>query len=92
MWLTSPDLLLVLDFDGVFRRMNPAWSSVLGYSESELIGTRFDRLIHPEDLARTESALVDASGGPLSTFENRYRQKTALTVGSRGSHLHPKTG
>ena len=75
MWLTSPDLLVVLDFDGVFRRVNPAWTHVLGFAEEELIGTRVDRLVHPDDVALTEEALAVASDGPIPTVENRYRHK-----------------
>ena len=75
MWRTSPDLLLVLGFDGVFRRVNAAWTEVLGYTEDELVGTRVDRLVHPDDIDLTERALVDASGGRLASIENRYRHK-----------------
>ena len=75
MWQTSPDLLAVLGFDGVFRRVNPAWTDVLGYAENEILGTRFDRLVHSGDLEVTERALLEASGGPLQSVENRYRHK-----------------
>ena len=75
MWQTSPDLLVVLDFDGVFRRVNPAWTTVLGYGEDELVGTRVDRLVHPDDVERTEQSLAQASGWPLPVVDNRYRHK-----------------
>ena len=75
MWQTSPDLLVVLGFDGVLRRVNAAWTAVLGYGEDELVGTRVDRLVHPDDIALTEDALRQASGGPLLTVENRYRHQ-----------------
>ena len=75
MWQTSPDLLVVLDFDGVFRRVNPAWTTILGFAEHELIGTRVDRLVHPDDVDLTEEALASAADGPLPTVENRYRHK-----------------
>ena len=74
-WRTSPDLMLVLGYDGVFRSVNPAWTAILGYTEQELVGTRIDRLIHPDDMELTEQALVNASGGPISPVENRYRHK-----------------
>ena len=75
MWRTSPDLLLVIGSDGVFRRVNPAWTTILGYAEDELVGMRFDRLVHPDDLELSERGLADAAHGPLSTVENRYRHK-----------------
>ena len=74
-WRTSPDLMAVLDFAGVFRSVNPAWTAILGFAERELLGTRVDQLIHPDDLAITQQALADATGGPISPVENRYRHK-----------------
>jgi PAS domain S-box-containing protein len=50
-WTLSQDLFNVCDFDGILRAINPAWTTVLGYGEAELIGSRFADLIHPEDLA-----------------------------------------
>ena len=75
MWQTSPDLLVMLGFDGVFRRVNPAWASMLGYVEDELVGIRVDRLVHHDDVELTERALAEASEGPLVAVENRYRHK-----------------
>jgi PAS domain S-box-containing protein len=75
MWRLSPDLLVTLGFDGVFRRVNPAWTRILGYKEAELIGTRVDELVHPDDIEVTERALAEATGGPLPVVENRYRHK-----------------
>ena len=31
MWDTSPDLMVVINFEGIFQRVNPAWTTVLGY-------------------------------------------------------------
>jgi PAS domain S-box-containing protein len=75
MWQTSPDLLVVLDLNGVLRRVNPAWTTILGYEEHELVGTRVDHLVHPNDVELTEEALVTASNGALPIVENRYRHK-----------------
>jgi PAS domain S-box-containing protein len=50
-WTLSQDLFNVCGFDGILRAINPAWASVLGYDEAELIGSPFADLIHPEDLA-----------------------------------------
>ncbi|HEV2673793.1 MAG TPA: PAS domain-containing protein [Aliidongia sp.] len=50
-WTLSQDLFNVCDFDGIQRAVNPAWRTVLGYGDAELVGSRLDALIHPEDLA-----------------------------------------
>ena len=55
--------------------MNPAWTDVLGYAEDELVGTRVDRLVHPDDVGLTERALADASEGSVVGIENRYCHK-----------------
>ena len=75
LWESSPDLLVVLDFEGIFRRVNPAWSALLGFTPGELLGTRVDRLVHRDDVQLTEDALQRAKGAPLFQVENRYCHK-----------------
>ncbi len=72
----SIDMLCISDLEGRFRRVNPAFSEVLGYSEAELTSQSFLNFIHPDDLEQTRqemAALVD--GRPTLHFENRYRCK-----------------
>ena len=49
----SPDIIYTLDFDGTFTFMNGAVERVLGYRPESLIGTRFEHLIHPDDVEKT---------------------------------------
>ncbi|MCQ4331712.1 PAS domain-containing protein [Stutzerimonas stutzeri] len=49
MWDTSPDLMIVIDFKGVIHRVNPAWTTLLGYSTDELIGHHVNEFIVEED-------------------------------------------
>ncbi len=46
----SPDLIFTLDDQGRFVFVNHQFKKVLGFSEKELIGTRFDRIVHEDDL------------------------------------------
>jgi PAS domain S-box-containing protein len=70
------DLLCIADTDGYFRRLNKEWEAVLGYSVSELEGTRFLDYVHPEDLDETVSALAQLGAQEeLLNFVNRYRAK-----------------
>jgi PAS domain S-box-containing protein len=69
----SIDLLCLLDFNGHFKRLNPAWERTLGISREELMSRPFIEFVHPDDRERTlkQNAAVRAGGQALS-FENRY--------------------
>jgi PAS domain S-box-containing protein len=74
LWSLSSDPLLIAETEGRWLRINPAWTQLLGWSESELLGSTFEWLEHPQDTRRTGEALqrISASGG---RFENRLRAK-----------------
>jgi len=73
----SSDMFAVFGLDGTFRRVNPAWQTVLGWSPEDLIGRAFLDLVHPDDVDRTiaEFARANAEGTATTTFVNRYRHK-----------------
>jgi len=67
------DLLCQLDFNGYFKRLNPAWERTLGWTRAELMSRPFIEFVHPDDRERTlgENARV-RGGGQALEFENRY--------------------
>lgn len=69
----SIDLLCFLDFNGHFKRLNPAWERTLGFTREELMSKPFIEFVHPDDRERTlkQNAGVRAGGKALE-FENRY--------------------
>jgi len=72
----SLDLFCVASFDGYFVRLNPAWQTVLGFSDDELRASPYMDFVHPEDRAATRDALSAlATGERLVDFENRFRAK-----------------
>ena len=69
----SIDMLCFLDFSGYFKRLNPAWERVLGFSRAELMAKPFIEFVHPDDRERTlaQNGRV-RGGGQARFFENRY--------------------
>ncbi|WP_413669405.1 PAS domain S-box protein [Mucilaginibacter sp. Mucisp86] len=77
----SPDWLCVAGFDGYFKKINPAVSKTLGYTESELFAKPIDSFVHPEDRSITASKRESIKkNNPLYNFENRYVSKTGEIV------------
>ena len=75
-WVVSPDLLGALDAKGYFVTANPAWESVLGWSEAEVLATPIFDLLHPDDLEHTRAGFeLTQVGEPALRFVNRYRCK-----------------
>ena len=72
----SLDLLCIADFQGKFKRLNPAWENTIGYTSEELQERSFLDFVHPDDREKTlaETAKI-ASGVEVMAFENRYRCK-----------------
>jgi len=68
------DLLCITDGNGYFRRLNPQWEKVLGYSRAELKKMRFLDLVHPNDLEATLAVVSRlAQQETVKDFVNRYR-------------------
>jgi len=75
-WQVSPDLLGTLNPEGYFESSNPAWQTVLGWSEAEVASMSIWELLHPDDVERTRSGFnLTQQGQPAIGFPNRYRCK-----------------
>ena len=71
-----PDMTCIASIDGYFLKINPAWHTVLGYSEAEILGTPFIDLVHPHDRDATMAEVARQSAGKATlNFLNRYRCK-----------------
>jgi PAS domain S-box-containing protein len=70
---TSIDMLCFLNFNGRFKRLNPAWERTLGFTREELMSKPFIEFVHPDDRARTLNQNREVRGGGKALgFENRY--------------------
>ena len=72
----SLDLLCVAGLDGYFQRVNPAWTTRLGWTEEELEARPFLDFVHADDVEATTAEFAKLVAGVKSIlFENRYRHR-----------------
>ena len=73
-WQVTPDLMGALNANGYFETSNPAWETVLGWSEEEVAARSIFELLHPDDVGRTRDGFnLTQQGQPAIRFPNRYR-------------------
>ncbi len=75
------DLFCIAGFDGFFKKVNPAASALLGFSEEELYSRSIKSFIHPSDQESTwafRQNLINGKG--FKNFENRYLTKNGNTI------------
>ncbi len=66
-------LLSIIGYDGIFRRISSSWSSLLGYSQEQILATPYIEFVHPDDRQMTRQVAGRiAAGEPATEFENRY--------------------
>jgi PAS domain S-box-containing protein len=76
LWQLSTDIMLVTRADLTITAANPAWETVLGRPETELIGTSVLELLHPDDVPVCQQAARDlAAGRPLRDMDCRLLHK-----------------
>jgi PAS domain S-box-containing protein len=75
-WMVSQDLLGVANVAGYFESVNPAWTTVLGWSAEEVRATPFLDLVHSDDREATKAELGRLAGGVRTLrFENCCRTR-----------------
>jgi two-component system, sensor histidine kinase and response regulator len=68
------DLLCIRGSDGYFKRVNPAFSDVLGHSQETLLERPIRDFMHPDDFAATDTRLLALRpGDDRTSFEDRWR-------------------
>ena len=73
----APDIICIVGLDGYFKKVNPAVSRILEYSELELLSRPFSDFIYADDLSATTTQLDRIGEGNATLyFENRYVTKS----------------
>lgn len=73
----SNDLVFVGGDDGYFKKVNPAFTRVLGWSEDYLLNTSTFEFIHPDDVAGTALQMERlGEGEPTVNFLQRFKTIT----------------
>src|SRR5579885_437551 len=72
----SPDLMAVLNPNGSFRELNPAWEKALGYRLSELRSIPFLELLHENDRSQAQLEIYRLlKGDKNASVETRLQRK-----------------
>ncbi|WP_238296716.1 PAS domain S-box protein, partial [Methylobacterium soli] len=95
MWRLSTDVMLVADFQARIEAVNPAWTTLFGWAQDELVSADFMGLVHPDDVAATLAEVGKLAHGITTLrFENRYRHKNgsyrwlSWTAVPAENHIH----
>ncbi|WP_121666659.1 PAS domain-containing sensor histidine kinase [Mesonia aquimarina] len=77
----TPDILCIAGYDGYLKKVNPAFSNLLGYSIDELLKIPINNLIYEEDKKKTSEFRNSLKNKvPLLNLENRYITKNGDIV------------
>jgi diguanylate cyclase (GGDEF)-like protein/PAS domain S-box-containing protein len=82
----SPDLIYTLDTNGCFMFINGRVESLLGYPPDELIGCKYTRIVHEEDIGIAKWAFTERrrDNRAITNVEVRLKDKNSI------NHFKPR--
>jgi transcriptional regulator with PAS, ATPase and Fis domain len=89
-WNISQDMLVVTDLEGAFLSLNPAWTTTLGWSENDLVGQTYERLVHSDDRNGTLAEVVRLAQGNTARILSSRTNRCNLFDASRLILNHTK--
>lgn len=74
--------IAITDLEGRFVQCNAAYSAIIGYTQDELSGLKFESLVHPTDRSHNMELTRQLLSGAIQSFavENRYLTKSGHTA------------
>ena len=75
LWSNTQDIQVIIDGEGVFQAVNPAFTAILGWTSEDAVGKPLFEFLIPDDEGVTDRALQHARVQSLPVVENRYRHK-----------------
>ncbi len=90
----APDIICILGTDRYLKKANPAMSTLLGYTEKELLSQPLDNFLHPDDKLSSRLRMDKFLAGEKTiSFENRFLTKIGETLWlSWTAHLNEREG
>lgn len=77
----APDIISIVGTDGYFKKINPALTDMLGYTEQELLSVPYIEFVHPDDREETIREQNHFLEGDLSfLYENRWLTKSGKYI------------
>lgn len=100
---TTPDLVCVIDRDGICRFVNSAYMRILGYTADRLIGHAMEDIIHPDDVSslteqfrslveRADASHVARAGSQDIVYRARHADGTWVDIEARWQTLNTSAG
>jgi PAS domain S-box-containing protein len=86
------ELVAVLAPDSTFKQVNPAWTTTLGWSADDLIGTSVRALVHPDDIAVMIASAAKTVEDRATEHEIRIRLKDGTYRWFSGYHQRMPDG
>ena len=87
----ASDLIAIVEPDSTFNFVSPSAARVLGHAPSELAGTRFLALVHPEDEVDARTRFTELSATPAHVLTARWRLRhrdgTWIVTENTGTNL-----
>jgi diguanylate cyclase (GGDEF)-like protein/PAS domain S-box-containing protein len=92
---TCPDLISIQEPTALYRFLNAAWKTVLGYEPSDLVGQSPAELVHPDDLEDVRErfrTMVSLQQPAEATFRFRHAGGHWVTLEANGQVLVDQAG